>query len=117
MLQDCSVIITPIFDELCSEPGSTAYNYNDLAIQGAYIDSTNIRTMLPTASTGQYASSYMLSLFADSGKVNATFSGVTVDAAQAGTVGTAVSSRGRAGQGARLRAPGQRSCQLVWLES
>ncbi|KPF41078.1 hypothetical protein [Rhizobium sp. AAP43] len=86
---DCSVIITPIFDELCSEPGSTAYNYNDLAIQGAYIDSTNIRTMLPTASTGQYASSYMLSLFADSGKVNATFSGVTVDAAQAGTVGTA----------------------------
>ncbi len=96
-MQDCSVTITPIFDESCSEPGSTTYNYNDLAIQGAYIDSTHIRTMLPTASTGAYASSYMLSLFADTGKVNATFSSVTVDPQQADTISTAVSSRSRSG--------------------
>ncbi|KAL4425823.1 hypothetical protein ABPG75_009839 [Micractinium tetrahymenae] len=86
---DCSVTITPIFDETCSEPGSTFYNYNDLAIQGAYVDSTHIRTMLPTASTGIYASSYMLTLFADTGKVNATFSAVTVDPSAAGTISAA----------------------------
>lgn len=116
-LQDCSVTITPIFDELCSEPGSTVYSYNDLAIQGAYIDNTHIRTMLPTADSGQYASSYMLTLFADAGKVNATFSAVTVDPALANSISSVVSGRARPGLGARPDGHGNRGCQLVCAEA
>ncbi len=40
--------ILPITDINCAEPGSGAYSYNGLAIQGAYDGKTKIRTLLPS---------------------------------------------------------------------
>ena len=54
-LQDCSVIISPISDTTCAEPGSSTYNYELLKIYGYYAkdgSGYSIKTMLPTVNTG-----------------------------------------------------------------
>lgn len=50
-LQDCSVEILPITDTNCAEPGTTAYSYNGLAIQGFYDGMAKIRTLLPSGNS------------------------------------------------------------------
>ncbi len=44
--------ITPIGQEDCSEPGSTAYNYDRLKIAGYYASTSQIATLMPTVASG-----------------------------------------------------------------
>jgi len=46
------VVISPIADPACAEPGSGTYNYEDQKIYGYYVDATTIKTLLPTDFTG-----------------------------------------------------------------
>ncbi|KAL4859859.1 Nucleolar GTP-binding protein 1 [Chlorella vulgaris] len=74
---DCSVDILPITETSCAEPGSNAYSYNGLAIQGVYDGKTKIRTLLPSGA----ASSYLLTLTPTSGSgVSMSYFAATTDA-------------------------------------
>lgn len=74
---DCSVEILPITEVSCAEPGSDAYSYNGLAIQGAYDGKAKIRTLLPSGT----ASSYLLTLtMTGSSEVSMSYFAATTDA-------------------------------------
>lgn len=79
---DCSVEILPITDTNCAEPGTTAYSYNGLAIQGFYDGMAKIRTLLPSGNS----SSYLLTLTKTSGqpdnRVDMTYFAASTDASK-----------------------------------